>query len=841
MVPNETASLGARKRQRVEFLVAKNANMSESRGDSGMCEKKAAILGSVDPQAGGKTGIKSGEQRPLKKHKKEELAAKIAVDVKDATRPGGMAFPLMSGRELEVLYERQRARALPSCDEAFPWLHGYSEPGCAPPLGDMLITVRSQPPGASDVENSGMLVSSLDPHEFLMGWNPQKQEMEAVVAAAAQVTALNAQEASVLNAACAHFRVLPHLMSDKRAQAMYGHGSSHRVRQSRSQQQPWKEPGMFRRFDLQVAKMVEMASDCVIYCFDALLHPHACRCRQLALVILVALRCIRAHENVTSVPAVLASTAIDSRWIATPLMKVSSLCKTSPEQLASKFDVASFNNWDRDLFYRERLEISKMSSTTCVDTVGAVWCGNSTDHEIYRVRAKDSSQRQEMHASSFKTPSHFCPTNTIVTVPPLDYNRTDFRVNDSLLFNIPTPNRTWSLFVHCTETSALPELVLLQQMISKIHIGHAIPHTILPFPSSGCIGLGNLNLESIKIILHMCYLLYAVGKKTNNGSLLYCTDGYTETSFLLVAYLIFAWSMPLEDTIIRLHREVERPFFLFPVDLQVLEHLQYLLLEKSPLKDEATTDMLEVSQELFGKMFFLKPKDTFNLVQLKGPLPSRILPHLYLGSLEHAQNSSLLKELGIKHIVSVGETMPWLVAAVSRRRSYTVSELETRKNVGTHRPRVVSRLSMTSISETATAKSLLPEETEFEVIEEGGFRIFHIKKIYDNGEDQLLSQLQSALEFIDDCYRKNEKVLVHCMVGVSRSATVCIAECMRRLHCDVLRAYLYVRVRRLNIIIQPNLMFMYELCKWQELQGQERQIDWHILCRSISELNNNYL
>ena len=90
----------------------------------------------------------------------------------------------------------------------------------------------------------------------------------------------------------------------------------------------------------------------------------------------------------------------------------------------------------------------------------------------------------------------------------------------------------------------------------------------------------------------------------------------------------------------------------------------------------------------------------------------------------------------------------------------------------------------------------------------------------------------------------DEKVFVHCMVGVSRSATVCIAECMKRLDCGLLKAYLYVRVRRLNIIIQPSLMFVYELLKWQELLNpSDPDIiwDWNMACRCIAQLNSNYI
>jgi dual specificity MAP kinase phosphatase len=59
--------------------------------------------------------------------------------------------------------------------------------------------------------------------------------------------------------------------------------------------------------------------------------------------------------------------------------------------------------------------------------------------------------------------------------------------------------------------------------------------------------------------------------------------------------------------------------------------------------------------------------------------------------------------------------------------------------------------------------------------------------------------------------------LVHCRVGVSRSATICIAEVMKTQKLSFPRAYCYVRARRLNVIIQPHLRFAYELLKWEEL------------------------
>lgn len=97
-------------------------------------------------------------------------------------------------------------------------------------------------------------------------------------------------------------------------------------------------------------------------------------------------------------------------------------------------------------------------------------------------------------------------------------------------------------------------------------------------------------------------------------------------------------------------------------------------------------------------------------------------------------------------------------------------------------------------------------------------------------------------------------------MGVSRSASICIAEVMRRTFLSLPRAYLFVRARRLNVIIQPNLRFMYELMKWEEIEfarnlerraldpfadGVEqreykREMEWAWLCKEIADLNKTY-
>lgn len=96
--------------------------------------------------------------------------------------------------------------------------------------------------------------------------------------------------------------------------------------------------------------------------------------------------------------------------------------------------------------------------------------------------------------------------------------------------------------------------------------------------------------------------------------------------------------------------------------------------------------------------------------------------------------------------------------------------------------------------------------------------------------------------------RNGTATLVHCRVGVSRSATICIAEVMRSRGLSFPRAYCFVRARRLNVIIQPHLRFAYELLKWEELNqvqkngstGVKRELEWGEIAREIALMNRPY-
>ena len=137
----------------------------------------------------------------------------------------------------------------------------------------------------------------------------------------------------------------------------------------------------------------------------------------------------------------------------------------------------------------------------------------------------------------------------------------------------------------------------------------------------------------------------APGKTAGRKILIHCTDGYTESSLLALAYYMYAEGVPAHDAWLQMHREKGRNFFSYPSDVALLRAIQPRILQSSPKHS--------------GGVQSLCPTVTEWLEKMDGSLPSRILPYMYLGNLGHANNPSLLRELGIGQILSVGEPVSW--------------------------------------------------------------------------------------------------------------------------------------------------------------------------------------
>lgn len=383
--------------------------------------------------------------------------------------------------------------------------------------------------------------------------------------------------------------------------------------------------------------------------------------------------------------------------------------------------------------------------------------------------------------------------------------------------------------------------------------------------------------------------------------LIHCGDGYTESSVLALAYLMYIRGHSLPEAYLHLQNQARRSFFVFAKDLPFLKKLeQHIMLsrrrdidptetngerakgkhafswlgsdDKEPKRragninvrrgSNASSSHAEVAQEqsvwarglhglvsaASGGASTLKkapshqglssghqrfdappsraltptPKTVrgrqqqpsahsqtqhtqqhswFYNRRFEGSFPSRILPFLYLGNLNHAMNPAMLHVLGITHVVSVGES--------------ALHPPQDPVSTACAHPGG-SCAGIPDASEPEAANSLWHEH------QAGRISVLDLKNVCDDGIDPLRSTMRQAVEYIENARRSGGKVLVHCRVGVSRSTTIVLAYVMAHLDMSLVESYLMVRSRRLSILIQPHLLFFWELRGWETFLATQK-------------------
>lgn len=76
------------------------------------------------------------------------------------------------------------------------------------------------------------------------------------------------------------------------------------------------------------------------------------------------------------------------------------------------------------------------------------------------------------------------------------------------------------------------------------------------------------------------------------------------------------------------------------------------------------------------------------------------------------------------------------------------------------------------------------------------------------------------------------KVLVHCLAGISRSPTICIAYLMYSRHLSLDQAHDFIKQRR--TLISPNLNFMRQLAEYERLLGPQQMANFTTDCSSCN-------
>ncbi|KAL7419781.1 tyrosine/serine/threonine protein phosphatase pps1 [Cryptotrichosporon argae] len=400
----------------------------------------------------------------------------------------------------------------------------------------------------------------------------------------------------------------------------------------------------------------------------------------------------------------------------------------------------------------------------------------------------------------------------------------------------------------------------------------------------------SVNVMADRVVELVYFIRKVIEGKDRAGSrrkvLVHCQDGYTESSIVVLSYIMGALGLSLPDAYIYLHSTARRSFFLYPSDKPLLRRVEAKLAAdrrdraiksvraptglapgspqtsptskwrswavfRSPERRErllpdgprtgdeasdvdAARDVLR-EDGLSDSLGLVTAKLWFDDRRFEG-FPSRILPFLYLGNLEHAGNALMLHAIGVTHVVSVGENLIDCPDDIDPMYGHV-------------------------------GPNCLANEAR-----KGRIAVLDLADIRDDGNDPLRPLIARACAWIEQARHNGGTVLVHCRVGVSRSASIVIAYLMQYQRMGLMDAYLLTRARRLNVLIQPNLRFFHELFGWEvelarrddeELAERRRQAEhagvrsstaldllddrrrplytWPAFCRDVHCLNRRFL
>ncbi|BEI80203.1 hypothetical protein CcaverHIS002_0107320 [Cutaneotrichosporon cavernicola] len=362
----------------------------------------------------------------------------------------------------------------------------------------------------------------------------------------------------------------------------------------------------------------------------------------------------------------------------------------------------------------------------------------------------------------------------------------------------------------------------------------------------------NLATMTEKVVELVSFLRKIIEGRDKTGIkrqvLVHCQDGYTESSILVLSYIMASLGVSLPEAYLHLQLVAKRSFFLYPTDKPLLHRIDARLAQErrdraikcmrssngsaSPVTPSSPSSNSPAPASRWKPWGFIRGSGGVSaphvpLIESQPPttpkrnvdaarrvlvdegqggsqaaldcrvwfedkrfdgFPSRILPFLYLGNLEHAGNAAMLKSLKITHVVSVGESL--LDVAID------------------HDP-LHGYIGSNTLAAEARA---------------GRIQVLDLTDVRDDGNDPLRPVIARACEWMEGARAAGGSVLVHCRVGVSRSASIVMAYLMKYRGMGLMDAYLMTRARRLNVLIQPNLRFFHELFGWEvELSRSEAE------------------
>lgn len=399
----------------------------------------------------------------------------------------------------------------------------------------------------------------------------------------------------------------------------------------------------------------------------------------------------------------------------------------------------------------------------------------------------------------------------------------------------------FAIHVYCHERATLPSITELTAVLTHLESGDG-PITV-EFPDM-LSRFGHLSYRQVALFLCTLKVLNLAVNYHKRKVLAYLYDGFTGITLLSLCLGLLWGSDHVEDVATSIFRKPGFKFHCAKEEFGAVKSLEPYIqwIKRQPLQDRSFSFEVEVEKASASYRVFSKKLDWFR-TEAEVNFPSLIYDNFYLGSVAHASSLAVLHAMNITKLITIDERPSWFDylsipfshevtnGSPALKPIYSFNNNQTLVYEIPFTPNTLSTL-FTDISKIPRLSSAI-----------------YIHNLRDDGRDSILPLLLDCLEQVQRKIlwspRENQRAMVHCRIGVLRSASLAIALMMKHFNMGLLEAYTFVRVRRFNVIIQPNLRIFYELFMYdaalKRSRGEQSSLSWWVLCEQIHRLNLAYV
>lgn len=406
----------------------------------------------------------------------------------------------------------------------------------------------------------------------------------------------------------------------------------------------------------------------------------------------------------------------------------------------------------------------------------------------------------------------------------------------------------FGLHICCHDRAHFPSKEILEGAISALKNKQSSQPVVLEFPDS--IGRYGSSISERELLnfLNVLRLVKMVIKNKKNV-FVYSYDGFAGSSLMVASYGLFSKFSRVEDGLLKLFLRIQPKICLTKEDFYFLKTVEDYIRWFKRITTSNNDLVFDVALE---KTCVPKEKEKLKMDWFQSynevNFPSHIYGSLFLGSAEQASSLTILSALNIQKVVSIDEKPSWF-----SNFDFTFQHEATDDTEGPVIKPIFtfndgnSLVYEVTFSSDAVRSKLFKEGKEHPNLTS----IVYLYNIRDDGKDSFRQLLEQCPDDIQQRIladpRQDERVLYHCRVGVSRSASLIIASLMKYFCISFLESYLYVRVLRYNMIIQPNLRLFYELFTYEQhlrdsqVGASQRKQTWWTVCEEVYRLNKPYV